>query len=245
MTVALAFGPLRCGLALADGLVLPPEFARWQVAPASGDPLWELRVAPAAGAHDGASVTGTDEAVITVSGDHPRALIGALATALAQRAPTVGAVVLHAAAVTVAGGVALLFAPSGTGKSTFAAIAGPRSFAHNAVVVTAGDPPTAWAFPFAGDARPALDQTGARAVRLLARLERGTAPGFEWLPRSLATTTVMRHCARASTLDALAVERFMIASALPLRAPFGRLLASRDPRDLDPLDSALAKENRP
>lgn len=241
MRVTLAFGPLRGGLALSDGAVLPPELDRWRVAPAAGDPEWELRAAELGGA-DPARVDG---AVITVSRRHPRALLGVLATVLAQRAPTVGAVVLHAAAVTVAGGVALLFAPSGTGKSTFAELAGARAFAHNAVVVTAGDIATAWAFPFAGDARPALDQTGARTVRVLARLERGRAPGFEWLPRSHATTTVMRHCARAPDRDALAAERFVIASSLPLRAPFGRLFASRDPHDLDPLDSALAKENRP
>lgn len=248
MRAALAFGPLRCALAL-DGVALPPELERWRVGPAPGDV--ELLVRPGAAleapdpegfAGDGYAVSGD---VVTVAPGRPRALVTALAALLAQRAPRVGCVVLHCAAVRVTGGVALFFAPPGTGKTTFAARSGGRSFAHNAVVASAEPAPAAWAFPFAGDPRPELDATGAAAVRALARLERAERPGFEWLPRSGATTLVMRHCARAPARDALAGERFVIASALALGVPFGRAAATRGPRDLDPIDSAFTTEPLP
>lgn len=250
MTVTLAFGPARYALTL-DDVPLPAELDRWRADGAAGDvALRVIRAEPAdvvpegAGfAGDGFSVaSGGGVTVVTVAPGRPRALVSALAAVVAQGAPTRGCVVLHAAAVRVAGGVALLMAPSGTGKTTFAALSGGRSFAHNAALVAVDPTPRAWALPFAGDARPELDATGVERVVALARLERAEGPGFEWRPRSGATTVVMQHCARAPARDALARERFMIASALALRVPFGRLAASRGPRDLDALDAALATE---
>lgn len=248
MRAALAFGPLRCALAL-DGVALPPELEPWCVAPAPGDVELVVRAGAAPEAPDPEGFAGDGYAVsgdvVTLAPGRPRALVAALAALLAQRAPRAGCVVLHCAAVRVAGGVALLFAPPGTGKTTFAALSGGRSFAHNAVVAAAEPEPTAWAFPFAGDRRPELDAAGGARVRALARLERAERPGFEWLPRSGATVVVMRHCARAPARDALAGERFVIASALALGVPFGRAAATRGPRDLDPLDHALATEPLP
>ncbi len=250
MKVTLAFGPARYALTLDDG-ALPPELDRWRCPAASEDvAVRVIRAEPAdvvpdsAGfAGDGFSVaTGDGGVVVAVAPGRPRALISALAALVAQRAPLLGCVVLHAAAVRVAGGVALLLAPSGTGKTTFASLAAGRSFAHNAVIVAPDPTPRAWALPFAGDARPELDAAGEAPVVALARLERGSRPGFEWRSRSGATTVLMQHCARAPARDALARDRFMIASALALRVPFGRLLATRGPHDLDDLDAALATE---
>ncbi len=165
----------------------------------------------------------------------------ALAALVGHDAPAVGAVVIHCAAIRVDGGVALLLAPSGTGKTTFARAAGPRSFAHNAVIV--GDDgegrPVAWALPFAGDPQRELDAPGAAPVRVVAQLVRAEAPGFEWIARSAATVSLARATVRAPTRDPWARERFMVASALATRAIVGRLCTSRGPRDLEPLDAAL------
>jgi hypothetical protein len=248
MKLALAFGPLRCALCL-DGAALPHELLRWQTPPLPGEETWTVRcsalpetLGPEDFRGEGYVVTGR---TIVLAPGRPRAIVTALAALLAHRAPRDGCVVVHAAAVRVVGGVALLLAPSGTGKTTLAALAASRSFAHNAVVVATEPVPTAWAFPFAGDARPELNAVGTARVRVSARLVRGEHPGFEWLPRSSATTLIVRHCVRAPVGDTLARERFMIASALASKVPHGQLLSTRSLHDLDPLDRALATEPPP
>ena len=158
---------------------------------------------------------------------------------LAQRAPSAGCVVLHCAAVRVAGGVAL-FAPPGTER--------PPSRRSRA---GAPSPTTRWwrppgrsprrGLPSPATAAPSSTRRGARCAG--ARLARaGRAPGFEWLPRSGATVVVMRHSARAPARDALAGERFVIASALARVCPSkARRGGHARPRDLDPSTRRLRR----
>lgn len=167
-----------------------------------------------------------------------------MAALVSHDAPSVGAVVVHCAAVRIDGGVALLLAPGGTGKTTFARRAGARSFAHNAVIVEVGDARLrAWALPFAGDPHLELDAEGAADVRVVALLERADAPGFEWLPRGAATTMVARCCMRAPAADPWARERFMLGLALVARVAVGRIRTTLDLCGLEHLDAALSTEN--
>lgn len=165
----------------------------------------------------------------------------ALALLIGQDAPGLGALVIHGAAVRVDGGVALLLAKSGTGKSTFAACHRARSFAHNAVVVAAREDARfeAWALPFAGDPRPELDADGSAVVRAVCTLERGREPGLEWISRGAATIALARAVVRAPVHDLWARERFVLGSRLAERARAGRLRTTRGPDDLDPLDRSL------
>ena len=120
MIVTLAFGPARYALAL-DDVAPPAELDRWRVEASSGDvPLRVIRAEPADVIPEGAGFAGDGFSVATAGGatvvavapGRPRALITALAAVVAQGAPTWGCVVLHAAAVRVAGGVAFAYSPT-------------------------------------------------------------------------------------------------------------------------------------
>lgn len=219
MKCCVAFGPLRYAVTAPEGLALG-EIDRWR--------------APC----DGASRPVT----LSADGASPRAWMREFARVVARDAVEVDAVAAHGAAVRVAGGVVLLLAPGGTGKTTFAAGAGARSFAHNAVLVTPTPAPTAWALPFAGDARPELDVPESAPLRAVALLERGTAPGVEWIPRSAATVMLVRSCAWDSPEEPVARRRNMIALALAARLPALRVWCTPRPFDLAILDAAFMTE---
>ncbi len=248
MIARLAFGPLRYEVRAPDGAPLLPWCARHRD---DGDgPFRVVRVeladAPPEPAGEGAfgelgftAFHGAEGHRVVVARAMAPRWGAALSALVAHDAPSAGCVVLHCAAVRVEGGVALLLAPGGVGKTTFARNAGPRSFAHNAVIVR---DLAAWALPFAGDPHPELDAEGPATVRAVALLARGEGPGFEWIARSEATIALARASVRAPVRDPWARERFMIASALGARLPVGRLRTTRDPRDLEPLDAALRME---
>lgn len=251
----LGFGPCAYDVTLEGGASAPRWADRYQSSADASkrvevrcvDALPE-RAGPRDFRDDGYVASHGDEAHrVFVARGHEARWVVPFAALVAQDAPSVGALVVHCAAVRVDGGVALLLAKGGTGKSTFARAAGARSFAHNAVIVDVeGDGgPRAWSLPFAGDPQPDLDAPGDARVRVVALLERGDAPGFEWIPRPEATTSLARSCVRAPAVDPWARERFMLALALAARVAVGRIRTTRGPRDLESLDAALSTENRP
>lgn len=251
----LGFGPRSYDVTLEGGVTVPYWADRYQSSVDASKRV-EVRCVDAlpelTGSRDfrdeGYVASHGDEAHrIFVARGHEARWVVPFAALVAHDAPSVGALVIHCAAVRVEGGVALLLAKGGTGKSTFARAAGARSFAHNAVIVAVEgeDGPRAWSLPFAGDPQPDLDASGAARVRVVALLERGEAPGFEWTPRSEATTSLARSCVRAPAVDPWARERFMLALALAARVAVGRIRTTRGPRDLESLDAALSTENRP
>ena len=257
MTVRLrlGFGPLAYVVEGPDGLEVPPWCERHRDERHGSAVRVAVEVVDALPAADGEGAFGdvgfvawhglaAHRVVVERAGVHR--WTSALAALVGHDAPAARAVVIHCAAIRVEGGVALLLAPSGTGKTTFARAAGPRSFAHNAVIVEddAEGHPVAWALPFAGDLRPELDAPGSARVRVIAELARAGAPGFEWIARSAATVSLARATVRAPARDPWARERFMVASALATRAIVGRLCTSRDPRDLEPLDAVLSAIRR-
>ena len=174
---------------------------------------------------------------------------GELADRVVLDAPTVGAVVLHAAAVRVEGGVALLVAPPGTGKTTAAVHAGDRAFAYNGVLCVPGDSTRAWALPFAGGAppQPRVSSAMELPVRVVLILVRGDTPWFEWAPGAAATTSVLRACVCPRSGDPHRRVRAVIALEIASRVRAGRLTVppspspSRSPSPvwLDVLDRAL------
>jgi hypothetical protein len=252
-SLRLAFGPLAYEVELGEGVAVPPWAARHET---RTEPLRRVVVERVASLPE-ASGKGdfADEGFLASHGAGAHRVLvaagrearwgAALAALVAHDAPSVGALVVHCAAVRVDGGVALLLAKGGTGKTTFARNAGARSFAHNAVIADAKNPDAVrvWALPFAGDPRPDLDAEGAAPVRVVALLERGEAPGFEWIPRAAATIPLARSCVRAPAADPWARERFMLALALAAKVAVGRIRTTRGPRDLEPLDAALCTEN--
>ncbi len=251
----LAFGPLSYDVTLDGGATAPPWAGayRGSVEPsrrvelACFDPLPGLSGARVF-RDDGYVATHGDGAHrVFVARGHEARWVVPFAALVAHDAPSAGALVIHCAAVRVDGGVAILLAKGGTGKTTFARAAGARSFAHNAVIVDVdgGARPRAWSLPFAGDPQPDLDAEGEAAVRVVALLERADASGFEWIARPEATTSLARSCVRAPALDPWARERFMLALALVARVAVGRMRTTRGPRDLESLDDALSTENRP
>jgi hypothetical protein len=185
---------------------------------------------------------GTDH--VWVCRSAPHRWVAALSAIVARDAPAAGALVVHCAALRVRGGVALVVAPCGTGKTTLAAGEAKRSFAHNAVLVSR-EVAAGWgcvALPFAGDPRPELDAPGREPVVLIARLQRATQPGFEWIRRVEATTSLLQACVRPPGRDPMAAERFMIASELVSAVSTGRLYATPYPGALDALDARLHTE---
>lgn len=256
MTVLqLAFGPLTYEVELDAGIETP-AWALRHASPGAGRRrvmVVRCRTIPEVtgeGRFEDAgyvALHGANAHAIYVEAGREARWITAFAMLVSHDAPSVGALVIHCAAVKIEGGVALLLAKGGTGKTTFARNAGARSFAHNAVIVEVREPERlrAWALPFAGDPQPDLDAEGEARVRVVALLERGEAPGFEWIPRSEATTSLARACVRAPAVDPWARERFMLAFALVARVDVGRMRTTRSPRDLESLDAASSTENRP
>ena len=249
----VAFGPLVYEVALGEGVAVAPWCARYVTdrAPVMRVVVERAEELPRAErardfVDDGfVARHGDDEHRVAVARGRESRWGAALAALVSHDAPSVEAVVVHCAAVRVEGGAALLLAPGGTGKTTFARRAGARSFAHNAVIVevNAEAAPRAWALPFAGDPHPDLDADGPVDVRVVALLERSDAPGFEWTPRGAATTMLIRCCMRAPAADPWARERFMLGLRLVARVAAGRMRTTLGPSGLEHLDAALSTEN--
>lgn len=246
----LAFGPLTYVVEGPDGLAVPAWCEAHRTDREGPARRVEVSLAEALPAPEGDGSFGDVGFVATHGAEGHRVVVersrgarwgAALAALLGHDAPGEGAVVIHGAAVRVEGGVALLLAPCGTGKTTFARAAGSRSFAHNAVIARCDEAGAlwVWSLPFAGDPHPELDAQGVAALRVVAQLRRGERPGFEWIARSEATIDLVRATVRAPARDPWARERFMIASALATRARVGRLRTTRGPGDLEALDAAL------
>ncbi|MBI5516566.1 MAG: hypothetical protein HY909_22465 [Deltaproteobacteria bacterium] len=175
----------------------------------------------------------------------PRALQRALERWVLREAPALGCALVHAAAVSVEGGLGLLCGPPGVGKSTAARRAGPRFLADNAVLVCP-ESRTGWALPLAGGEGPpeGLDPEG-RPVRVLAWLQRAPVPVVEWLRGPPATSLVARACVRPGGPDPSAASRAMITLQFASVVPVCLLGIPDGPGYLPALDEALGLEKHP
>lgn len=243
----LRFGPVAWAFEGSAAPWLAPWVvdARHEALPAlrvrEGDPG---AVGDAVGRGDGWCVARVDEGFeVVTAGTSQRvggALRAAVASMVAREAPGRGALLVHAGAVRVRGGVALLVAPPGTGKSTAVRAAGPRAFAGNAVLVDApADAPLAMALPFAGDPDPSLDAPGEAPVRAVLSLRRAEAPSVEWIEGWRATTSLARAVVRPQGDDPYARERADLTLALLRSTRHAVLRAPPGPGYLPALDVAL------
>jgi hypothetical protein len=174
----------------------------------------------------------------------PALLRGALGEALGALvvldAEAHGAVVVHAAGVWAGGGVVLVVAPSGTGKSTLARAAGPRVFTYNAALVVPGPAPRAWPLPFAGKPDPSLVASRAAEIVGVAVFQRADVPFIESCPGSRATTEMLRAVVRLRGAVPDANTRACRALAWAGCAPRARLGSPPDGRYLVKVDQFLA-----
>ncbi|MDB4929117.1 MAG: hypothetical protein JWM10_1601 [Myxococcaceae bacterium] len=198
---------------------------------------------PAATAEVGfALVAHPDHDAVTLRGDpaRPTPWLAAFCEIVARDAPTRGALLIHAGAVTVAGGVALLVAAPGVGKTTAVRAAGARAFASNAVLVDgAAAGALVRAMPFTREPAPELESTAALPLAALAYVRRAEAPTVEWIKGSAATMLLMPHVTRPRGDDPHARARTLLALALGGAAPALRLGLPWGPGYLGALDAAL------
>jgi len=141
----------------------------------------------------------------------------AMCELVARDAPLLGCLLLHAGAVRVAGGVALLVAAPGVGKTTAVRAAGERAFASNSVLVElsmGSAPPTVRAMPFNREAAPELEASGALPLVAVAFVHRHSLPSVEWMAGSLATMRLMPHVTRPRGADPHARARTSLALSL-------------------------------
>ncbi|MBK6533376.1 MAG: hypothetical protein IPF99_28455 [Deltaproteobacteria bacterium] len=132
---------------------------------------------PATAAVGFALAAHADRDDVTLRGDpgRPTPWLAALCEIVARDAPTHGCLLLHAGAVTVPGGVALLLAPPGVGKTTAVRGAGGRAFASNAVLVDLTGrprPPMVWAMPFTREPAPELESARSLPLAAVAFVQR-------------------------------------------------------------------------
>jgi len=178
-----------------------------------------------------ALTTAADHDHVTLWGDTARHTPwhAALCEIVARDAPTHGCLLVHAGAIRVAGGVALLIAPPGVGKTTAVRSAGRRAFASNAVLLDLSrGSPTVSAMPFAREPAPELDSPGSLPLVALAFVERSPDATVEWIAPSLATIRLMPHITRprggdphARVRTDLALSMGGKARALTLGLPLG------------------------
>jgi hypothetical protein len=254
MSVTLAIGPLRYSI---EGAPPPPWLQRYAVPASPTDRRVQFEVTedthPQASTPSGLqgfgyaldSRDGIDLARIVQSGHPAEGFLSALGGIVVRDAPSVAAMVIHAGALRIQDGVALVMAPPGTGKTTLVRAGGPRAFAHNAVLVRRAESAemTAWALPFAGDPDPSLDAPGTAPVRVLVELARATRARFEWRTAAQATIRVVKSCARPPGQDPYPSTRARLALEMA-SLPFGTLFAGAPTDALDALDAALRARGR-
>jgi hypothetical protein len=186
---------------------------------------------------------------ITLRGDPGRHTpwLAAFCELVARDASLHGALLLHAGAVTVPDGVALLVAAPGVGKTTAVRAAGERAFASNAVLLemTGIGAPVARAMPFTREPAPELEAPRPAALAAVAFVHRADAPSVEWIAGSLATMRLMPHVTRPRGADPHARARTDLALALGGRVRALRLGLPWGPGYLAALDAALHPTTSP
>lgn len=177
--------------------------------------------------------------------DPERSLHAPLAELVARDLSEHGALMLHASAVRVEGGVALLIGPPSVGKTTFARHDPTRAFAGNAACVWQIE--GRWrveALPFASDPDPDLDARGAEDLVAMVELRRG-GEGFEWIPPARATGVIMSRMGATTLDDPWRRERALAALDLAASVALGSLGVSGRASDLELLDRSLLASQRP
>ncbi len=254
MSVTLAVGPLRYSI---EGAPPPPWLQRYAVPASPDDRRVHFEVVddpqprpttPSGLQGFGYAVDsrdGIDFARIVRSAHPAEGFLSALGGIVVRDAPSVEAMVIHAGALRIQDGVALVMAPPGTGKTTLVRAGASRAFAHNAVLVRRAESAemTAWSLPFAGDPDPSLDAPGTAPVRVLVELVRSTCSRFEWRTPAQATIRVVKSCARPPGQDPSPATRVRLAFEMASR-PFGILFAGAPTEALDVFDAALAARGR-
>ncbi len=168
--------------------------------------------------------------------------LAAMCEVVARDAPLSGCLLLHAGAVTVGGGVVLLVAAPGVGKTTAVRASGGRAFASNAVLVEvpgAASVPIVWAMPFAREPAPELDSPHPLPLVGVAFVSRQPRASVEWMPAPLATMCLMPHVSRPRGADPHARLRTTLALELGGRARALKLGLTLGPGYLEALDAAL------
>lgn len=179
---------------------------------------------------------------LTLRGDpsRPTPWLAAFCELVARDTPLHRCLLLHAGAVTVEGGVALLVAPPGVGKTTAVRAAGARAFASNAVLVDLSqEAPMVLAMPFTRDPAPELECLRSMPLAALAFVHRSSDPTIEWISGSLATIRLMPHVTRPRRGDPHARARTDLALSMGSRARAMRLGLPWGPGYLAALDKAL------
>lgn len=239
----VALGPLVYELA---GWA-PPLLDPFRTAPAPGARRVEVVVGeafpPDATPVHGAAVRALEDGdTVYLPGDRDpaRMVHGPIAQLVARDLSALGALLLHASAVRVDGGVALLTGPPGVGKTTFARHDPARAFAGNAVCARRGDHGwVAAALPFASDPDPSLDAPGEAPVVAIAELAWAPSPSLEWLPGARATFIVARACVVPVLGAAPRATRAAAALDLAASVAIASLRAAGTRADLDLLDRSL------
>ncbi len=174
---------------------------------------------------------------IAVRGDAgPSPWLAAFCEIVAREAPAADCALLHAGAVALRDGVALLVGPPGVGKTTAVRAAGSRAFASNAVLAEAGGQRRVWAMPFNRDLEPALEAKGPRPLRAVAFVRRSDVAGIECLAGSAATVRLMAHVMRPRGDDPAPRLRSEVALRVLLGVPAVVLGMPRGPSYLVALD---------
>ena len=251
--VGLRFGPISLRV---EGPALHPLLDPYR-APVEADARRVLvtlvaelppGAAPAAAEVGFALDTRADHDHLTLSGDpsRPTPWLAAFCELVARDAPARRALLLHAGAVTVEGGVALLVAPPGVGKTTAVRAAGRRAFASNAVLVDlSGEVPTVLAMPFTREPAPELESPRRLPLSALAFVHRSPEATVEWIAGTLATIRLMPHVTRPRGGDPHARARTDLALSMGARARALRLGLPGGPSYLAALDAALQPTTYP
>lgn len=248
MTAAgLRFGPLALRV---EGPALHPLLARHEAPVPDGARRVVVTAAAALPPHTLAATAevgfalepAADHDELVLAGDltRPTPWLAAFCELVARDAPGHRCLLVHAGAVAVSGGVALLVAAPGVGKTTAVRAAGDRAFASNAVLLDLSGPQaTVRAMPFTREPAPELDAADERPLVALAFVHRATDPTVEWTDALRATLGLMPHVTRPRGADPharvrsdLALSAGRSARALRLGLPWG-------PGYLAALDSAL------
>lgn len=197
----------------------------------------------------GFALTATaDHDAITLGGDaaRPTPWLAAFCELVARDAATHGCLLVHAGAVTVSGGVALLVAPPGVGKTTAVRHAVDRAFASNAVLLDlSGGTATVRAMPFTREPMPALESAATLPLSVFAFVEWASESTVEWIAPSLATMRLMPHVTRPRGADPHARTRTDLALMLGGKARALRLGLPSGPGYLAALDAALHTTTNP